>query len=107
MEHAPDITDEYQVLLRSEFLAEYLQRILDPPSVKVMRERRQAFFDELRPWLEPTLTKKPGYVWTPVADTKTTTDGSRLVKFSPDGELFFQAWLRRRHYNPVLYGHRN
>jgi antibiotic biosynthesis monooxygenase (ABM) superfamily enzyme len=72
-----------------------------------MRERVQAFFNELRPWLAPTLAKKPGYMGDPVADMKTADDGTFLVKFSPDGELFFHAWLRRRCYNPVLYGRKN
>jgi hypothetical protein len=76
MEQTTDITDEYQALLRSEFLGEYLQRTLDPPSVKVMRERVQAFFNELRPWLAPTLAKKPGYMGVPVADMKTADDGT-------------------------------
>ena len=102
------IVDKWSQEMLTEFLAELLDRASDESSEHMFQKKVQAFCDELRPWIDPSIITHPRAVFTLFDDLRFFDDGDTgLVKLSPEGYAFFHAWLRRRWCNPVLHGCRN
>ena len=100
-------TPYYATLLR-HFFGDLLQRTMDAPTAAAHQQALQGFLDDLSPWvlphelpalLGPAFTLFDACEFTPTADG---TDEDVAVALSPQGEVIFRAWLRRRGVDPVL-----
>ena len=109
MEHPTKSTvDKWNKELLTEFLAELLDRTSDEPSEHMFQRKVQAFCDELRPWIDPSIIAHSRARFTLFDDLRFLDDGDTgVVKLSSEGHALFHAWLRRRWCNPILYGSRN
>ena len=80
-----------------QFLAELLQRTGTTHQQERFQAALQTYCDSLRPWLEPSdgpLQPRP--VFSSVEEYKMDETGDNVtIVFSPEGEAFFRAWLRR------------
>lgn len=98
----------YETTLLRQFIGDLLHHTLDCPTAAAHQQALQAFLDALSPWVLPhelpTLLGSAfqlfaAYEWTPTADG---TDANIAVALSPQGEVIFRAWLRRRGVDSVL-----
>ena len=98
----------YRDTLVVHFLGDLLQRTMDAPTEAAHQQALQGFLEDLSPWvlshelptlLGPAFTLFDACEFTPTADG---TDEDVAVALSPQGEVLFRAWLRRRGVDPVL-----
>ena len=98
----------YRDILVVRFLGDLLQHTLDAPTEAAHQQALQGFLEDLSPWvlpdelptlLGPAFTLFDACDFTPTADG---TDENMAVVLSPQGEVIFRAWLRRRGVDPVL-----
>ena len=98
----------YRATLVVHFVGDLLQRTMDAPTAAAHQQALQGFLEELSPWvLSHELSTLLGLAFplfdtcefTPTADG---TDEDVAVALSPQGEVIFRAWLRRRGIDPVL-----
>ena len=98
----------YRDTLVVHFLGALLQRTMDAPTEAAHQQARQGFLEDLSPWvlshelptlLGPAFTLFDACEFTPTADG---TDEDVAVALSPQGEVLFRAWLRRRGVDPLV-----
>ena len=98
----------YCATLLRHFFGDLLQRTMDAPTAAAHQQALQAFLDDLSPWvlphelptlLGPAFTLFDACEFTPTADG---TDEDVAVALSPQGEVVFRAWLRRRGVDPLV-----
>ena|SRR5262245_53068114 len=80
------------------FLAELLSATHAAATTETFQGAFQAYFDELRPWLMPRdVPRTPRAVFSRF-DEYTTDEATDVtsVRFSPEREVFFRAWVRRQ-----------
>jgi hypothetical protein len=98
MKHTNDPFHDMSRELVLHFLAELLSTTQAATTPETFQRAFQAYFDELHPWLtlaDAPLAPRPVF---PLFDEWTmdeATDVTR-VRFSPKGEAFFRAWVRRQ-----------
>jgi hypothetical protein len=90
------------------FVGDLLQRTMDAPTAAAHQQALQGFLEDLSPWvlphelptlLGPAFTLFDACEFTPTADG---TDEDVAVALSPQGEVVFRAWLRRRGVDPLV-----
>jgi hypothetical protein len=100
--------ETYRHTLVMHFIGDLLQRTMDAPTAAAHQQALQAFLEDLSPWvlpyelptlLGPAFTLFDACEFTPTADG---TDEDVAVALSPQGEVVFRAWLRRRGVDPLL-----
>jgi len=98
----------YRDTLVVHFVGDLLQRTMDAPTAAAHQQALQAFLEDLSPWvlphelptlLGPAFTLFAACEFTPIAEG---TDEDVAVALSPQGEVLFRAWLRRRGVDPML-----
>ena len=98
----------YRDTLVVHFLGDLLRRTMDAPTAAAHQQALQGFLEDLSPWvlphelptlLGPAFSLFDACEFTPTADG---TDENMAVLLSPQGEVIFRAWLRRRGVDPVL-----
>jgi hypothetical protein len=99
----------YRDTLLRHFCGDLLQRTMDTPTAAAHQQALHGFLDDLSPWvlphelpilLGPAFTLFDACEFTPTADG--TDEEVAVVALSPQGEVLFRAWLRRRGVDPVL-----
>jgi hypothetical protein len=80
------------------FLAELMRVTNDALTPEAFQEASQAYFDNLRLWLDPAdCPARPRELFTLFDDCAFDDAGERVaVRFSPEGEAYFRAWVRRQ-----------
>jgi len=98
----------YHHTLVMHFFGDLLKRTMDAPTAAAHQQALLAFLEDLSPWvlpdelptlLGPAFTLFDACEFTPTADG---TDEDVAVALSPQGEVVFRAWLRRRGVDPIL-----
>ena len=98
----------YRDTLVAHFLGDLLQRTMDAPTAAAHQQALQGFLKELSPrvlphelatLLGPAFTLFDACEFTPTAHG---TDEDVAVALSPQGEVLFRAWLRRRGVDPLV-----
>src|ERR1051325_2665300 len=91
------VIEERRRELVVQFLAELLQRTGTTAQQERFQSSLQAYCDSLRPWLEPSDGPlQPRSAFSLVEEyTMDATGDNVTVVFSPEGEAFFRAWVRR------------
>ena len=98
----------YRDTLIVHFCGDLLQRTMDTPTTAAHQQALQGFLEDLSPWvlphelptlLGPAFTLFAACEFTPTADG---TDEDVAVALSPQGEVIFRAWLRRRGVDPLV-----
>jgi hypothetical protein len=98
MDHQPlTIAGLYQELV-VQFLADLMTATNDVPTPEAFQHAAQAFCDALAPWLDPADgPARPRAVFPILEDCKFDDEAERVsVRFSPEGEALFRAWVRRQ-----------
>ena len=102
----PETTPSHPLVFA--FIGDVLRRTIDAPTAAAHQHALQAFLEDLSPWvlphelstlLGPAFPLFDACEFTPTADG---TDEDVAVALSPQGEVIFRAWLRRRGVDPVL-----
>jgi len=97
MDHQPlTIAGLHQDLV-VQFLAELMTATTAVSTPEAFQHAAQAFCDALEPWLDPADgPARPRAVF-PILDDCTFDDEAERVsvRFSPEGEALFRAWVRR------------
>jgi hypothetical protein len=93
--------DSFRVVYRElvlHFLAELLSATQAAATSETFQRTFQAYFEELRPWLIPEDAPRTPRPVFPLFDECTMDETSDItsVRFSPEGEAFFRAWVRRQ-----------
>ena len=100
--------ETYRHTLVRHFVGDLLTRTMGAPTAAAHQHALQAFLEDLSPWvlshelptlLGPAFPLFDACEFTPTADG---TDEDVAVALSPQGEVVFRAWLRRRGVDPVL-----
>ena len=96
MDHQPlTSTGPYQDLV-VQFLADLMSATTDVPTPHAFQHVVQAFCDALQPWLDPADgLLHPRAVFPILEDCTFDEEAERVsVRFSPEGEALFRAWVR-------------
>jgi hypothetical protein len=100
--------ETYRHTLVRHFVGDLLTRTMDAPTAAAHQQTLHGFLEELSPWvlphelptlLGPAFTLFDACEFTPTANG---IDEDVAVALSPQGEVIFRAWLRRRGVDPVL-----
>ena len=100
--------ETYRHTLVRHFVGDLLTRTMDAPTAAAHQHALQAFLEDLSPWvlphelptlLGPAFPLFDACEFTPTADG---TDEDVAVALSPQGEVVFRAWLRRRGVDPLV-----
>jgi hypothetical protein len=89
--------DSLEAALVLRFVAEVMKRTLDAPTPEAFAQGVQAYCDELRPWLDPEdypLSSQEQFTLLDYCEIDEAEDV--WVRLSPEGYVFFRAWLRRK-----------
>jgi hypothetical protein len=98
----------YRDTLVVHFVGDLLQHTMDASTAAAHQHALQAFLEALSPWvlphelptlLGPAFTLFDACALTPTADG---TNEDVAVALSPQGEVVFRAWLRRRGVDPLV-----
>jgi len=98
MDHQPlTISGLYQDLV-VRFLADLMTATNDVPTAEAFQHAAQAFCNALAPWLDPADGPAcPRAVFPILEDCTFDDEAERVsVRFSPEGEALFRAWVRRQ-----------
>jgi hypothetical protein len=80
-----------------QFLADLMSATTEVPTPDAFQHATQAFCDALQPWLDPAEGPAHPRAVFPILEDCTCDEEAECisVRFSPEGEALFRAWVRR------------
>ena len=91
--------------LRVQFIADVLQASIDAPTPAAQDQAVHAYLQSLQPWVQVAESAEPPRpAFTLFEHVEFTAQGEEdeliTLTLTPEGELLFRAWLRRRAFDP-------